>query len=239
MKLKQRLYLIIPLFLMSIVAIIINIKFNYYGLFINLATELIGIIITILYVDKILENHEKRNWDCVSKKMKVELCFSCNAIISSLRSAIGYSHSDLVSPSNMFFTAKKEAVDQTLEIIDGYRRNILPNFAKHVSKITKNDWDTLIKNLSNVHNACINYQSMYNAIAKPSQVETMMNVTSLTFGMIMQYQTFFDVISEDDEVLFRQTGSDERIQYKYWLHQSFCNDFDKLVNILYDEIINL
>jgi len=54
--------LIIPLGLLAIISGIINFWFSLGGFFMNLATELVGIIITVSYVDWIISREQEREW---------------------------------------------------------------------------------------------------------------------------------------------------------------------------------
>ena len=65
--------LILPLGLLALFSGAINYWFSFDGFFINLATELIGIIITIAYVDWIVSREEEKEWSRTKRYITVKI----------------------------------------------------------------------------------------------------------------------------------------------------------------------
>ena len=59
-SLKKELFF--PLLIVFVISVIFHWCLEWDGFFLNLSTELIGIVVTVGYVDHILKKHEARKW---------------------------------------------------------------------------------------------------------------------------------------------------------------------------------
>ena len=230
--------LVAPLIIVSFISIILHIFLNFDGLFINLATEIIGIIITIIYVDKILEKNKCEKWEVVNENLKKEIYKISNALISTLRSTFKLSVDDLVGYGELYNLNKKTELQMAQDIIDGYDKVIRPMLKKYLKNLNSKEWLNIINNYSNLYNACINYQSMYNSISDPKQISCIMNIMHKLSSVINQYKTFPDVIAVTDEKLLELYG-EGKVELKEIMVHSISEDINKLVDILKGEISEL
>ncbi|CAN4278983.1 hypothetical protein LJR125_001863 [Pseudoxanthomonas sp. LjRoot125] len=82
--------LALPLLALASVSIWLNSYTYTDGFLLNLATELIGIVITVAYVDWVLKAHEKKAWMGTSVRIADRLRNLSNASVSGLRSSLGF-----------------------------------------------------------------------------------------------------------------------------------------------------
>ena len=54
--------LVLPLLLLAGAAFAVNQWWDAQGFFVNVATELLGIVVTVAYVDWVLKRHEQQRW---------------------------------------------------------------------------------------------------------------------------------------------------------------------------------
>jgi hypothetical protein len=84
--------LVLPLVGLFGIALLLNryLDGNSNGFFINLATEVVGIGITVFYVDRILKRHEQAQWKGADARVGARLQILLNSIVSSIRSGLRY-----------------------------------------------------------------------------------------------------------------------------------------------------
>jgi hypothetical protein len=74
--------LVLPLVVVFGLAIILHIKWPAGGFFLNLSTEIIGILITVCYVEWILRRHERQQWSRMDAKIADRLRILLNANVN-------------------------------------------------------------------------------------------------------------------------------------------------------------
>ena len=80
--------LALPLALLAVAGIWLNTIQPMDGFFLNLATELLGIIVTVAYVDWVLKAHEREVWRGTSTRIEQRLRVLSNSTVSGLRSSL-------------------------------------------------------------------------------------------------------------------------------------------------------
>lgn len=234
MKVKERLKLILPLAIVSVLAVLLNSIWDYDGLLINLGTEIAGIVITVIYVEILFERYQERKWSKVTDKLNDEVLALSNIIVSSARTAVGIDPQSFLE-GDIFKLSKLEPIELAFLNQEGYKKFIKPSLRGKVNGINSKDWNLFFQNLTNAHNLCINYQKMYNSISSPEQINTIMTIDKGINGLLTQYITWPDVISESVEDL--KSKNDYRtIELRESILDFICRDLNELVDILYNEV---
>ena len=60
------------------------------GFFLNLATELVGIVVTVAYVDWVLRVHEEEKWAGTEKRIENRLTAHATLTITAIRTSFGF-----------------------------------------------------------------------------------------------------------------------------------------------------
>jgi len=137
--------LILPLSLLTILSLFINHFLSYYGFFINLSTELISIIITILYVDYIIKKRESENWNLVEKRISEELKRFTNMIISSTNSFIAKDLDFSKYLIEIKYLDEPHDIDYFSKVlIDFTETFILPTISEKINILTIDDFKIII-----------------------------------------------------------------------------------------------
>ena len=82
---------ILPLSILSLLTIGAQAFFlQADGFFINLSTEVIGILITVCYVDWILRRNQDRQWSATDELIEKRLMIMLNNTVSHIRFCMGF-----------------------------------------------------------------------------------------------------------------------------------------------------
>lgn len=200
--------LVIPLVIIAIIFLILAVFIPWRGLFTNLATTFLGILITICYVDFILREHETRRWAQAMTLIKKRIDTFANVCSSQFRTAFKISF-------NIF---DEEALDQALDIDNpsGIRREmirvteniIMPSVVAGVHKLTQEDWIKLVRQLQLTYERgdrlCLAYGNRIN----PECFSLIMKVQDEINSILGLYSILPDVIGvPDDDLPLKKTGS--------------------------------
>lgn len=219
---KRHLYIVLfaILIFFSSICIFISNYFSFDGLLVNLATEVLGIILTVYFVDRIIRNYENEKWRGVEIKLKKYIQVLVNAIISSIRLAFGFSLEDICNrevyiqvfnnPNENMHLMDSELVRISKEILE-------PTVFVHVENMNKKSWDLLNTNLKNANDSVEKIISLFGAKLTPEQFEILLDVQEIIDSFFMQEATWPDFIAVSEENL--PTGG--RMPAKEWQHQIY------------------
>lgn len=130
--------LILPLGILASVAIWLSPSSEKDGLYTNLATELIGIIVTVAYVDYILRRKDQHDWAPVQRFMMMHMEQLFFATTTAIRSSIGLER-DLLPRR---YVASSNDSDLLLDVIDDSRDRLRPRVNAQLDAMDGNRWCT-------------------------------------------------------------------------------------------------
>ena len=142
--------LFLPLVSLFVISIFIHTQWKADGFFINLSTEVIGILVTVFYVDWIIQQYEKSKWQSADKKINERLIILLNGIITRIRTGLEIDfellneekmlHQDLVVGHKELIRVAKDViypiVFQRIKILD-------EKACKTLHEQTKNSYNSL------------------------------------------------------------------------------------------------
>lgn len=100
MKVYILVRVVVPLSLLSLVSLYVQTKYQFDGFFMNLSSEMIGIVITVAYVDWVLEKRDKIEWNEASQKIHSRMRLFVDSSLTSIRISLGYKFTILNSVNN-------------------------------------------------------------------------------------------------------------------------------------------
>ena len=112
--------LVLPIVGLILIAISLNQCWPAQGFFINLATELIGIVVTIAYVDWLIRKHEQSKWSGTEKRVRRRIQTCANSINTRLRRILGVDFEFLENDTEYIGNPKGmelKALDSAMEVL--------------------------------------------------------------------------------------------------------------------------
>lgn len=224
MKLIDKIKLVVPLFILGILSLYISEFIDYKDFLINMGAEILGIIITLVYVDILIAKYEKSKWRPVGKRLKNHILKTSNTITMILKKVVDKEDVlvEYQPPVRMMDIdkAKKIAVD----MINDYNTNLRYQLDRKLHILTDAEWDRLIKYFSDLYSETLDYQTRYNAIASPDQIKCIMEIDYYLSNIMANYKIMtreFDSKSNHKK--------DKMIKY-------VVEDINLLIDTLYDKI---
>ena len=185
-----------------------NLRWEADGFFINLATEIIGIIITISYVNWVLERHEKKKWQTTEERVTNRLLILLNGIVGGIRNGVGISP-DIID-NRVLVTGNTQAINK--EIMRAAIEIVLPAIYQQVFLLQEKNWRNLAENLQNANHQVITFLEMFQNRLSPFQISTLLDIQEKIERSLIFYETFPELAGVPKEKLPKTKTPPEQLQ---------------------------
>ena len=188
--------LLLPLTIVFTVSIGLHHQFNFDGFFLNLATELIGIIITVAYVEWIIRKHEQTKWGATKQKIKERFIVFLNGLISGIRSNLGYQ-------SDIYDERILDKGDPSLihdELIRVAQQVLEPTVLHKLETLGPEEWKSMYRHMNLMHQVAKDLLVLFGSKLGPSLYEELLDLEEAIRNSMTMYVTFpeFAGVSDDE-----------------------------------------
>jgi hypothetical protein len=196
--------LVIPLAFLSLAFFILALSFPWQGFFVNLTATFIGILATVLYVDYVIQQHEKGRWAQAKALIDKRIDNLANVSASQFRTAfnIGYEvfnqgAMDFDNPSSI----RSEMIRVTGDIL-------LPSVDAAIPKLDVEDWKKLERQLRITWEGADRLCSVFGNRIEPEKLSLIMEIQDEIRSILTCYSILPDVIGvPDDKLPTKKIGS--------------------------------
>jgi len=196
--------LVIPLVFFSLIFLILALSFPSVTLFSNLTSTLFGILVTILYVDYVIRQHEKRRWARAKALIDKRTDIFANVSISQFRTAFNINYKvfnqeamDFANPSSIRSEMIRVARDILLLSVD-----------TAIPKLDAEEWKKLERQLRITWEYGDRLCSVFGNWIEPEKLSLIMEIQDEIWNILAIYSTFPDVIGvPDDKLPIKKVGS--------------------------------
>lgn len=195
--------LVLPLALLAGAFVYLERVLPPTGLYLNLATEFIGIIVTVAYVDWVLKAHERRRWKGTATRINDSLRTLSNATISGIRGAFGID-ADIIDGWVVQSGDQKRINAEVRRI--GIK--VLGPVARHrLDHLDVEGWRRLGKHLQGTWREAERLLDRFGNRLEPEDMELLMDLQRELNAATVFWLTFPDIAGVPDDKLPR-TNSD-------------------------------
>ena len=181
--------LVLPLTLLSAGALGVHYWLNDGGLFLNLGTDLVGIVVTVAYVDWVIRRHESERWHGTESRISDRLEVFVNALISGVRSSLGFSP-DIMDYSVSFSSDPKRVHQEVLRVAE---QVLVPAARLRVGTLDEAGWRRLASHLQSVVTEAERILNTYSSRLEPRQIELLLDIQWEVQSALTFWQTFPDM----------------------------------------------
>jgi hypothetical protein len=192
------LYLIVPLAALAILAFLVAYKRGEQGLFINLATDFISIIITVFYVDWILHKFESEKWERVEKFISDEASLIASGLIGDFADSTSLHHN--IYPQGSIELAEKGLLKETLDAISGNVRSLSRrDIIQALKGLNASEWKFFVESLEKRRGQSATLISQFGTRMKPEQLEAILRLRRAISAVISSYSLFKSLLGVPPE----------------------------------------
>lgn len=189
--------LVIPLLILITASCILHSVIDNDSFFINLATELIGIIITIVYVDWIIKLNDKQQWEEAEKRISSRIRLFINASITNTRVSLGFD-------TDIFDYAKINSSDINVinsELIRITKEILEPTTKVRINAFEQGDWRLFSQNVNSIGQEAEKMLTIFGEKLSPKQYALLIDIQDLVRNTLAHYLIFPDIAGVPDELL--------------------------------------
>jgi hypothetical protein len=182
----------LPLLAISILFLFLARPFSLSDLLLNIATDFITLIITIWYVDWILEEHDDAKWEGTHKYIIAFAGEIAHGIVSIIAEKTGLSREVFPKNDPPFHTRSISDIQQ--EIIENVRKLSRENIIAHLDKLSAIQWQELFQSLRKFQNDISVFLSQFGPRLRPYEQEAILSMRMEIVSTISSYELFYDFL---------------------------------------------
>lgn len=191
MKKDLILRLLVPLLLLTIASLIAHTYIENDSFFINLSTELIGIIITVAYVDWAFRRQHTKDWQGVDERVVSRLQFFINTAITDIRLSLKYG-TDIFDRKKL---SSKDPEIMKLELMRVSKEVLEPTTQQRIESFDHESWEHFTRRIERILQETDNLISLYESRVHPDQYSILLDIQNAARHILKLYAAFPDVIS--------------------------------------------
>lgn len=159
-------FLFLPLGIVAVILFILHSWQDPSGLYLNIATEVIGIILTVTYVDWIIRKHEEAKWQETMELVRNRTRLLFNHILASVRVHLNYD----VEGLNEFLMRNEEYETSTSHeaFLDYFESVVLPSLPGKLQTINSGQWIALNTHFTKMTDEISTFIDRYDAKLAPN-----------------------------------------------------------------------
>jgi len=201
--------LIVPLFVVSIISVVLHLWLSWDGFFLNLTTELTGIILTVAYVDCILKRRDKQRWQIpharVDSRLRRFVDRSINACLQSLR----YEYKTLDRSKVIGLSNDELEVSIHAEIVRVAREMLMVNALLKMDAFDAEDWKNFGTHMQAISLSAERLLFAFGDRLSPKQYTLLLDIQDTAEGTRFTWSTV-PYIGDDTEQVAIKTELNER-----------------------------
>jgi hypothetical protein len=167
------------------------------GFFINLSTELVGILVTVAYVDWILRAHERKRWHGTGERISVRMRTFSNATVTGLRVALGFG-TDVLDQSVL---RTKDPKLGSAEVMRVAVHLLAPAARARLDHLDASGWEKLAKHLQFTWREAERLLDQFGNRLDPTEVELLLDMQEALETSLLFWRTFPDIAGVPDAEL--------------------------------------
>lgn len=202
MKKSLLIYLVLPLLCVS--AGFLYFSWQAEGFFLNLGTELIGILVTVCYVEWILRRNEKSKWASTDQRIADRLRILLNATISGIRIGLGIEIEEL----GMGDTQDSIAIHK--ELVCAAEVKLVTVIPQRVRLLNQDGWKSLARQIAHTNKGIFTFLNFFQNRLSPEQIGHLLDLQEALSDAMTSYIVFPDIMGVAEDNLTKEKKSSHK-----------------------------
>jgi hypothetical protein len=204
--------LVLPLALVSALSLLLHFRWDGDGFFINLITELIGIVVTVVYIDWVLRRHEAERWKGTDERIQERLTKFVFLLLHHLTTVLG------LGPDawDQEVVQRITGGDTSLAAAENRRvaeKVLRPALGTRLERLDVEGWRTMAEGLRDVWRGAGDLLAAYCGRLEPTRHELLLDVKEHVQSALWFWRTSPELVGKPDERLSEQSKKERRLGY--------------------------
>lgn len=217
--------LVLPLALLSALFLLVHSQWQADGLFINLATEVLGIVVTVAYVDWILRRHEARRWIGAETRISASIRILINKLILGFRDVLGFGF-DVMNEAEVLSGDFERGNREMLRVAEHV---LTPGTRSRLEVLDKDGWKRLDSHLQDMWLEAERILDRFSHRLKPRQMKLLLDIQTSLQGARIFWLTFPNLAGTRGEPLPETRTPPELLQEQGY--DSTAREIRKLMSL--------
>ena len=200
--------LVLPLVAVSTLAVVAHARSPADGFFLNLATEVIGILVTVAYVDWLIRHHEEVRWRGAKERISTRLQYLATSTVTGVRVSFGFSTDVFDQP--LMETRQPEAIRS--EIMRVALHILVPATEARIGRLDAAGWNKLCTHLEAMSLECGKLLDRFGPRLRPAVIEGLLELQQSLDSAQAFWRIFPDIAGVPLDQLPRARGSTRELQ---------------------------
>lgn len=217
--------LVLSLVLAIVLSLFLHARWGWDGIFLNLASEFVGITATVVFVDWLLRRHERQTWSDVHARIAGIFRTYLNGLVTSLRVSLKCGPEEFI---RIVGNTDDPAAIHTAQMVLA-RDTLRLGVRARLERFNPGDWRVLDRNLYATGVELDKLFDRFQQRLSPKQSRTILEMQE-TLGHCRQfYVTFPDIAGVPDEQLPK--GAKDPVTLKRFHYESTANALTRLLDL--------
>lgn len=197
------------------------------GLFLNLGTTFLGILLTVGYVDLILKQHEKDRWAGPRSRISKRLENVAAVASSQFRIAFGFGpevYGEAAFDSEHDASRRRELVRVAMDIV-------YPSVPDKVREMSTADCKSLCKQLAISWESADRMIELFGSRLEPTILAVLIDLQDCQRSVIDHFRTFPDVLGTPDNELQPNLRGESSVPLKRTLEKAVSKDIRAVLDL--------
>jgi hypothetical protein len=217
--------LTLPLSIATALSLILAQFLSWQGFFVNLATTFIGILITVFYVDLVLDKHEAQQWSKVRTLVHGRVERFANLSISYFRDAYGFGP-DIINDAVF---DSDDPTPRRGEIARIAEQVLAPATEMKLDEMGPADWKKLTGRLSSVVEMADQLVGLFGNKLEPETLSLIFEIQDRADSILSKYSILPEFFGTPDDQLPTPTKG-SAVAHKRFFYKATAEDARRLLS---------
>jgi hypothetical protein len=217
----------LPLLVAAIIALVVGYFVSWQGLFINLFTTFIGILLTVFYVDIILREHDQHRWSTVTTKVNQRIVPFANRIISEFGSMFVSAKAPMYQTSEVL---SGDEVRTEREVIRAAKFLLIPALPAAIEKMDQSNWKALMNTLSTIYREADELIDRFQSKMTPELLSAVLEIQDQIDNVSARYSLVPDILGVSDQELRMRNKAANQIGLKHFFNKETSGNMITIIN---------
>lgn len=214
-----------PLLAATVLALLVHMRWPAGGFFLNLAAGFVGSMVTVGYIDWILQRHESERWREADSRIALRLSGLASATITTIRTSFGFG----TEIFDRFAMAAGDVEAMRKEVLRIAEHVLTPAAETKIKALNQQQWKSFASQLQLASAECGVILDRFSSRLGPREMSLVLDLQQHLESALIFWRTFPDVAGVPIDQLPKTKTSPEELQVA-WCELS-ARDIRKVLDL--------
>ncbi len=196
------------------------------GLLVNLAAGFVGTVMTVLYVDVVLQRHNATQWQAVGQRVNMRVEGLANVSISTVRSALRIGTEVLDRGGDVANDAAKRR-----KMMTGVAEGVLTQEVSRIRDLDVKGWEVLSRNLQGASGLADRLLATFGPRLAPEITDGILNLQDIIGKVLSAYSIFPDIFGVPADRLPTKRDGSSTVPTQQALYANAETDLEQVLAV--------